>query len=290
MKSKEEIVRMKEMWRDGKYVTEIGRTLKIDRRTVFSHLKELISNQTILCFSCNTEIKCKTRRKFCSIECFNRIKVQCTNCDEIRYLTYSGFDNILRGVSSNRCLKCSKLNHQVDEETRRKISKTKTGTKLSKTHKKNIGLGNFGKKLSEETKRKMGQSRKGEKHYLFGRHHTEKTKKKMSLAQSGQNSYLWIDGRSKFVPPGRYGSSYLWKKIRKEVLERDNHVCQRCGITVEEYGKSLDIHHIIPFLYSLDNSLENLTTLCKRCHTKTEAEVDKKFKETINLEVFPLAS
>ncbi len=44
-------------------------------------------------------------------------------------------------------------------------------------------------------------------------------------------------------------------------------------------GKSLDIHHKIPFLTSKDNSLENLITLCRRCRMKTEQKIRGEIRE-----------
>lgn len=48
--------------------------------------------------------------------------------------------------------------------------------------------------------------------------------------------------------------------------------CAKCGITAEQSGRSLELHHIVS-LTSLEpedtydpNVQENLTTLCHRCH------------------------
>ena len=38
------------------------------------------------------------------------------------------------------------------------------------------------------------------------------------------------------------------------------------------------IHHIVPFLISFDNSLNNLITLCPHCHRRTEAEIMRQLK------------
>jgi 5-methylcytosine-specific restriction endonuclease McrA len=73
-----------------------------------------------------------------------------------------------------------------------------------------------------------------------------------------------------------YGDN--WSRRRRMTLERDNHTCQNCGITQEEYSeiydRQLDVHHIVP-IRELDdkekaNSLQNLVTLCISCHRKLE--------------------
>lgn len=55
-----------------------------------------------------------------------------------------------------------------------------------------------------------------------------------------------------------------WEIQRKKCLERDNYTCRKCQKPAK------NSHHIIPYRYSKDNSLKNLITLCKRCHTKEE--------------------
>lgn len=79
---------------------------------------------------------------------------------------------------------------------------------------------------------------------------------------------------------GGYESKYTaeWIEARQECLERDNHKCQRCGMEqeshLEEYGRSLDVHHITPLVEYDDNSeahqLENLVALCRECHNEIE--------------------
>ena len=59
-------------------------------------------------------------------------------------------------------------------------------------------------------------------------------------------------------------------ELRKRVRERDLFHCQLCGVTEEEYGKTLSVHHID---YDKQNSAwDNLTTLCNRCHVRTNAD------------------
>lgn len=57
-----------------------------------------------------------------------------------------------------------------------------------------------------------------------------------------------------------------WIKIRREVIKRDK-VCTKC------FKDGKEVHHIIPYSISGDDSLENLTLLCKSCHLKTHLEM-----------------
>lgn len=67
----------------------------------------------------------------------------------------------------------------VSEETKRKISKTKTGGKLSKEHIEKIANSNRGKKRTEEYKQRMSVIRTGEKR-------SEETKRKIGDSKRGK--------------------------------------------------------------------------------------------------------
>ena len=95
--------------------------------------------------------------------------------------------------------------------------------------------------------------------------------------KKGNKPWNYVDGRSKLVGPGRYGPN--WKKIRKEVLKRDNYQCQMCG----KFEGRLEIHHKIPFMISKDNSPDNLITLCATCHRFVENQYFKKIKQKLNI-------
>lgn len=67
-----------------------------------------------------------------------------------------------------------------------------------------------------------------------------------------------------------------WDQQRRLARKRDNYTCQTCGIHQKQYGKALDVHHIVPFRdfgvdnYLQANHLENLVSLCKTCHMLIE--------------------
>lgn len=78
--------------------------------------------------------------------------------------------------------------------------------------------------------------------------------------------------------PNDYGG--LWESQRQRALERDQFRCQRCGSA----EKGLHVHHIIPFRefgyvrgrnrHDVEaNQLDNLITLCPRCHQAVEQSV-----------------
>lgn len=80
---------------------------------------------------------------------------------------------------------------------------------------------------------------------------------------SGENSPTWKGGKSHHYTGNFY-------KARKEARERDKFTCQLCGITEEEYGHELSVHHIESYRHFKDkkeaNKLDNLVSLCEPCH------------------------
>jgi 5-methylcytosine-specific restriction endonuclease McrA len=54
-----------------------------------------------------------------------------------------------------------------------------------------------------------------------------------------------------------------WKEARDQALARDNYQCTQCGSTEE-----LEVHHLKP---SGGIKLDNLQTLCQKCHEKTSS-------------------
>jgi hypothetical protein len=63
-------------------------------------------------------------------------------------------------------------------------------------------------------------------------------------------------------------SNRLDENIRKAVIFRDKCKCMECG----ETDCRLEIHHIKPKRYNGSNTLDNLITLCKKCHQKTKGK------------------
>lgn len=71
----------------------------------------------------------------------------------------------------------------------------------------------------------------------------------------------------------------LPQKLIREVLERDNFSCQKCGFK-DLSSEELEIHHINPKVFGGLNKISNLSTLCSICH-KHAPDTEKEFKEYI---------
>lgn len=172
------------------------------------------------------------------------------------------------------------------EETKRKISEAQKGKSLSEEHLKNwresvgdkFGGREKGFERSEETKKKLSKASRE----LWQK---ESFKEKMT----GNKSHAWKGGRTEFSELIRNCEKY--KKWRKQVYEKDDYTCQKCG---EKKSGELNADHIIPLSKILSDmlklvepitkggafevamkweplwSIENGRTLCFDCHKQTD--------------------
>ena len=172
-----------------------------------------------------------------------------------------------------RCKSCGC--QQYSEEKNKKISQSNKGKKHTKEHNEKISTSMKGKKHTKEHNEKIALTNK--KNYTeerkqkisFGNKGKSKTKEhKQKLKEShadkiGELSPNWQGGIS-FEP---YSPEFN-KEKKQQVLERDNYTCQ-CP-DCEHKINLLDVHHID---YNKKNSsLENLVTLCRSCHIKTNGK------------------
>lgn len=144
------------------------------------------------------------------------------------------------------------------EEHKRKISIAHRGKKISKEHRKKMSKAHKGKKHSEETKKKISEAHKRNPgRGMLGKHHSEEVRKRISLAQKGKKSINWQGGLS-FKPYTTDWTNDLKRAIRK----RDRYTCGICG-----KEPAIIIHHID--YNKLNCNPNNLITLCRECHGKT---------------------
>lgn len=93
---------------------------------------------------------------------------------------------------------------------------------------------------------------------------TDDCYKEWFISGQGENNPNWKGGKS-FETYGREFNNKLREKIRK----RDNYECCLCGKTEDDSPRRLSVHHID--YDKKNNSEENLITLCRGCHTKTNS-------------------
>lgn len=58
--------------------------------------------------------------------------------------------------------------------------------------------------------------------------------------------------------------------IKKQIFERDDYICQYCGVwcydSFIQNKKSVTIEHLIPVIMGGNNKIENLITSCRECN------------------------
>ena len=102
---------------------------------------------------------------------------------------------------------------------------------------------------------------KGEKNYFYGKKHTDKTKKTISISKQCINEQEW---RGFITPQNKVERIKFGDTVQKEVLKRDNYICQNC----EKRGGYLHVDHIKPWSKYIGDrfKMDNLRTLCRECH------------------------
>lgn len=91
---------------------------------------------------------------------------------------------------------------------------------------------------------------------------------------AGKKNPVWRGGWTHY-----YGAN--WDEQREKALERDNHTCQDCGKHADDMPRSPDVHHKKrlgwfkeeydePRWWQEGNKVENLVTLCPKCHKVRE--------------------
>lgn len=88
-----------------------------------------------------------------------------------------------------------------------------------------------------------------------------------SVGNSGSGNPAWRGGHDRYYGPD-------WRAQKRLARKRDGYRCQDCGRTQKDVGRSLDVHHVRRFGSFADsaeaNVLDNLVTLCHRCHMLRE--------------------
>jgi len=136
------------------------------------------------------------------------------------------------------------------------------GNKIGRRIKKGEKLA-LGKRWKvKDTSKKKGRKIKDTSKYKGGK--KGRKIKDTSKWKTTGNGFQRIDGTIRNYP-------YDWTEIlRESIRERDNHICQECGLHQDKLGgcyKKLDVHHTDYNKNNLDP--ENLITLCRSCHIKT---------------------
>lgn len=152
------------------------------------------------------------------------------------------------------------------------VHKTRTGAKYCS--KRCMNIQRTGVKRTEEFKKKVSLGMKGINTWAKG---------KKLPQRSGVNCHFWKGGVSQQNRTERqnFTRTIEYIEFRRAVLKRDNYTCQICRARTK-VGKKiiLQIDHIKPYLLfpELRMDFNNVRTLCKPCHYKTDTYGAKVYK------------
>ena len=130
--------------------------------------------------------------------------------------------------------------------------------------------------VSDETKQKYSQVSKKRYNTIesirknmdrTGIENTPEAKEKIAKKLRGSLNHRWKGGISS--EHKLFQCSPEWEHIAKKIRKKYSYICYNCG-----KNPSYDVHHIIPWRKTKDNSENNLVLLCKSCHMKSEHNPD----------------
>ena len=158
---------------------------------------------------------------------------------------------------------------KLSDDTKRKISSKNKGKKRPDLVLQNKSFRNrelmhnryLGKKLSKLHCFNISQAKKGKKIICSSK---EIMRRKENWRKN--KNPKWSGGVSSEYHIAV--TSCEWFIIREKIMKRDNYTCQKCNVR----GKNLQIHHIIPWRKIHNHSVDNLITVCIRCHKELEKE------------------
>lgn len=142
-------------------------------------------------------------------------------------------------------------------EVRAKISKAHKGKQLTPEHREKLRQAKLHNWQNPAYRQHMSDAHKGQLR-------TPETIEKWRAKNSGENHWNWQGGNA--VEINKNYTNSRWKKLRREILERDNYTCRHCFKQFE--SRKLHVHHIIPYRKTQDNDPSNLLTLCIWCHKR----------------------
>lgn len=228
---------------------------------------------------------------------YRLIQVTCPLCMEYRNVPYRQWWGIQKGITSNKCFKCSrpKKNTTNKGSFKKGHRPWHTGTKglvkVSLETRQKMSISRKGKKrgkITEKWRNNLRRSHMGLQSSMKGKKHSLESRKKMSLARigrfKGENNPSWIKDRSKVQTVNRRWIP-KYKEWRNRVFTRDGFMCRICN---SELGTFIQAHHILRWAdhpehrYDVNNGI----TLCRAHHPLKRAEEKRlapKFFELVSV-------
>ena len=162
------------------------------------------------------------------------------------------------------CPKCATIKNAI----KAKGKHFSPDTEFKVGHPPTMGAFKIGFRHPKEILDRISRTLKGkhinpETEFKLGQHISPETEfKKGDSRLMGENNPNWHGGKSFEIYPQEFND-----ELKEKIRARDNWTCQECHMTQDELGYTLHVHHID---YEKHNNIEeNLISLCKSCHSKT---------------------
>ena len=96
--------------------------------------------------------------------------------------------------------------------------------------------------------------------------------------QDRKDRHALYDKYKRDKKAAEFYKSVAWLKVRQQRLIKDKGLCQDC-LEKKKISMATEVDHIIPVKvrWDLRLNLDNLRSLCHRCHMKKTAEDKKKY-------------
>lgn len=106
---------------------------------------------------------------------------------------------------------------------------------------------------------------------FLGKRHSPDARRKISERMQREKHPHWRGGTGTLP----YGPEFT-HKFKELIRERDNYTCQRCGITQDDYGRVLHVHHLDH--NKQNNDPTNLVAACNKCNNWASRHRDLPFR------------
>jgi hypothetical protein len=190
----------------------------------------------VKCLNCKINEVKKRGYKYCSIKCSNSSKIKIEKINKSKKVRKEKFGNLFSDEARKRMSDGAKKRFEKKEEREKNSNRIKEQYKNGRIHPQGM-LGKVAWNKGKENERWQGKN--------------------------NPNFNNWSSYKN-------YGKDFSLR-LKAIIRKRDNFRCQECGLEekdcVKQFKEKLNIHHID---YNKKNNIpENLISLCRRCHSKT---------------------
>lgn len=102
----------------------------------------------------------------------------------------------------------------------------------------------------------------------------------LAADQERKDRHRYYDRHHRDKKAAMFYKSVAWRRLREQALMRDHGLCQGC-LECKRITPATEVDHIVPIRVDWGKrlKLENLQSLCHKCHMKKTAEDRRRYGE-----------